>query len=156
MGRNHKGVRATTERKAELWLPSCLMKSLVFKGEMHWSSWPFYSRANRNPGSFVVGEGALQLSGSVCYRRRQFTGQEKQVAMGGNLLLTKPLPQDVCSRGKQQLPVGKELWSHPGIRFSEPHRFRYLVKTITSVCVCVCVCVQEDKRGLIHVCLRVF
>lgn len=70
MGRNHKGVRATTERKAELWLPSCLMKSLVFKGEMHCSSWPFYSRANRNPGSFVVGEGALQLSGSVCYRRR--------------------------------------------------------------------------------------
>ena len=30
MGRNHKGVRATTERKAELWLPSCLMKSLEF------------------------------------------------------------------------------------------------------------------------------
>ena len=30
MGRNHKGVRATTERKAELWLPFCLMESLEF------------------------------------------------------------------------------------------------------------------------------
>lgn len=30
MGRNHKGVRATTERKADFWLPSCLMESLEF------------------------------------------------------------------------------------------------------------------------------
>lgn len=30
MGRNHKGVRATTERKAEFWLPSCLMENLEF------------------------------------------------------------------------------------------------------------------------------
>ena len=30
MGRNHKGVRATTERKAEFWVPSCLMENLEF------------------------------------------------------------------------------------------------------------------------------
>ena len=30
MGRNYKGVRATTERKAELWFPFCLMESLEF------------------------------------------------------------------------------------------------------------------------------
>lgn len=77
---------------------------------------------------------------TLAARMRQLTGQEKQIPMGADLLLSILLPQGLGSKGKQLLPEGKELLSHPGIRFPEPYRFQDLQK-------CVCVRVQEDKEG---------
>lgn len=71
------------------------------------------------PGAFVVVQGALQLCNSGSWSTRELTGQEKQMTQGCKYALFISLPWDQDTKGKQLLPVGKELPSNSGIRFSE-------------------------------------
>ena len=96
-----------------------------------------------------VGPGALQLPGSGCCRRRSLTGQGKQTPVNSDLLLSKPLPWDVGSKGEDLPPEQKELGSNPGTRFQD------IEKVISSVCVCVCVCVSRRTSRVICVYLCV-